>query len=257
MKRLSLYFLLLLFIAGLTLLAYGFWNAKNIRIWAVAAGNIKFQHDIRSKEKDITNRFDASGGKTAEELDAEIGIYISDLGGLADGLKSAGADTEKISAPKEVDQTRTELMDFYKNSGEQVGHIAAVAEFLKGVLETTETFDKIKSDASVQEIKDMISDAKLKSNDINADILPPELKDSGSELKMATENYLDQFDQYAAGQVENHDQLNAGYDVFSEKLNDFLLSKKNYFDSFQDTDQLSQKIDTDLIVLRKVKFSVK
>jgi hypothetical protein len=257
MKRFFLYFLMILFIAGLAMLAYGFWNAKNIRIWAIAAEDLKVKHDISAREKNIEDKINASGGKTAEEFDVELGAYISDLNGLYVDLKSAGTDTEKISAPREVDVTRTEILDFYKNSGDQISHIAAIAEFLKEVFETTAIFDKMKPDVTVQVIKDMISEAKSKSDGINTDILPMEMKNSGSALKLATKNYLDQFDQYADGNVDSHDQLNESYDAFSEKLNDFLLAKKNYFNSFQETDQLSQKIDTDLMILRKVKFSVK
>ena len=77
MKRFFLYFLLLLFIAGLAMLAYGFWNAKNIRLWAVAAGEIKSTHDIGSREKDITSRFEASGGKKMDELKQELTALLN------------------------------------------------------------------------------------------------------------------------------------------------------------------------------------
>ena len=83
------------------------------------------------------------------------------------------------------------------------------------------------------------------------------MKASGEELKKATDNFLDKIDQTAAGNVEGSDQLNAAYADFSQKENDFFSAAKKYISSFQNTDLVSQKIDTDLTVLRKVKFSVK
>ena len=257
MKRFFLYFLLILFIVGLAMLAYGFWNAKNIRLWAAAAGQIKSQHDIGSKEKDITNRFEASGGKKMEDLKNELAGFSSDLDSIQKETESAKQETEKLGAPRAAKPTQQELVDFYDQSGQQIQNLESVSTFMSQLFEVAVIFDGIKQDTKLEDIQAMIAEAKAKSGGISAGILPDVVQASGNDLKTATDNFLDTIDQTAAGKVEGSDQLNTAYADFSQKENDFFSAAKKYISSFQNTDLVGQKIDTDLLVLRKVKFSIK
>lgn len=257
MKRFFLYFLLILFIVGLTMLAYGFWNAKNIRLWAAAAGEIKAAHDIGSKEKDITNRFESSGGKKMEDLKNELVGFSSDLDAIQKENESAKQETEKLDAPRAAKPAQMELIDFYVQSGQQIQNIESVSKFMSQLFEVAVIFDGIKQDTKLEDIQAMIAQAKEKSTGVSADILPEAVKASGGDLKTATDIFLDTIGQTAAGKVEGSDQLNAAYADFSQKENDFFSAAKKYMNSFQNTDLIGQKIDTDLLVLRKVKFSIK
>jgi len=257
MKRFLLYFLLILFIAGLTMLAYGFWNAKNIRLWAAKAGEIKAAHDIGSKEKDIANRFDASGGKKMEDLKNELAGFSTDLEAIQKETAAAKQETEKLGAPRAAKPEQQELVDFYDQSGRQIQSLESVSKFMSQLFEIAVIFDGIKQDTKLEDIQAMIAEAKAKSNGISAGILPEEVRVSGGDLKTATDNFLETIDQTAAGKVEGSDQLNTAYADFSQKENDFFSAAKKYINSFQNTDLIGQKIDTDLMVLRKVKFSIK
>jgi hypothetical protein len=257
MKRFFLYFLLILFIAGLAMLAYGFWNAKNIRLWAAAAGEIKSRHDIGSKEKDIANRFEASGGKKMDELKNELAGFSTDLEVIQKEIEAARQETEKLGAPRAAKPARQELIDFYGQSGQQIQNLENVSRFMSQLFEIAVIFDGIKQDTKLEDIQAMIAQAKAKSDEISAGILPDAVKTSGNELKAATDNFLETIDQTAAGKLDGSDQLNAAYADFSQKENDFFSAAKKYINSFQNTDLIGQKIDTDLLVLRKVKFSIK
>jgi hypothetical protein len=257
MKRFFLYFLLVLFILGLAMLAYGFWNAKNIRLWAAKAEEIRMQHDIGGKEKDITSRFEDSGGKKMEDLKNELAGFSADLSAIQKETEEAKQETENLGAPKAAQPVRQELVDFYTQSGKQIQNLESVSKFMNQLFEIAIIFDGIKQDTKLEEIQVMIAQAKTKSSEISAGILPEEVKTSGNDLKTATDSFLDTIDQTAAGKVEGSDQLNAAYADFSQKENDFFNAAKKYINSFQNTDLIGQKIDTDLMVLRKVKFSVK
>jgi hypothetical protein len=259
MKRFFLYFLLILFIAGLAMLAYGFWNAKNIRLWAAKAGEIRATHDIGSREKDITSRFETSGGKKIEDLKNDLANLSTDLDMIQKEIEAARQETEKLGAPRAAKPTRQELIDFYDQSGQQIQNLESVSKFMSQLFEIAVIFDGIKQDTKLEDIQAMIAEAKEKSRGINTSILPEEVKVSGDDLKIATDNFLETIDQSAAGKVEANDQLNTAYADFSQKENDFWAARKKLaiYSNVQSMDLLRSKIDTDLLVLRKVKFSIK
>jgi len=257
MKKFLLYFLIFLFIAGLASLAYGFWSAKNIRKWAEVMAEIKMQHNISSQEKNITEKMNASGGKNVKEFSAELSGYSAELDAATKDLVAAKSETDSNYIPREGGSVRAEIDDYYQKGEGQLQDMSGVVKYLAAVFNATSIFDKMNPDATAEEIRGMISDAKEKSKAIDTGILPIQMRSSGNELKVAVENYLDQFDQYANGKVDNHDQLNESYANFSDKVNEFLVAKRDYFDTFEDLDSLSQKIDEDLMVLERVRFSVK
>lgn len=259
MKRFFLYFLLFLFIAGLATLAFGFWNAKNIRQWASAAGEIKTRHDISAKEGSVIADLNALGGKKAEEFKNELGDFGSSLSSISNDMESAKKELEKSSAPGAARPLHSEMIDYYAQSSQNIKSLASVIGFTGQVFEVTVIFDKIKSDTTLDEIKGMIGEAKAKGGGINSDILPSEIKDSGAGLKTAVNNYLDALDQYAEGKADSRDQLDASYADFSQKQNEFWEARKHLaiYANVQSLDTRGNKIDSDLLVLERIRFSIK
>ena len=259
MKRFFLYFLLFLFIAGLAMLAFGFWNAKNIRGWASAAGEIKARHDISAKENGIMANLNALGGKQAEEFKNELDNFQSNLDSISNELDSAKNELEQNSAPRAAKPLQLEMIDYYSQSSQNIRNLAGVIGFTGQVFEVTIIFDKIKSDTTLNEIKGMIGEAKAKSGGINPDILPSEIRDSGAGLKTAVNNYLDALDQYAAGKAESHDQLDASYADFTQKQTEFWETRKHLaiYTDIQSLGARGNQIDSELLVLERVRFSIK
>lgn len=259
MKRFFLYFLLFLFIAGLAVLAFGFYNAKRVRAWAGAAAEIRSQYDVFAKEKNIESRFDASGGKKMDELKVELDGFSTDLDSLVKEAQTARKEIDRLGGSVATKSVRGEIDEYYQQSGEQAKNIASVVKFMRGLFEVAVIFDRIKSDSTLEEIQKMISEAKGKSAAIDSEILPAEIKDSGIELKGSVDNYLEALDQYAAGKAENHDQLNASYADFAQKQNNFWEARKNLavYANIKSLNLLGNKIDNDLMVLQGVRFSVK
>jgi hypothetical protein len=257
MKKFFLYLIIFLLIAGLASVAYGFWSAKNIRKWAKTMTQIKLDHDISSQEKSIAEKMNASGGKKAEDFSAELAVFAADLDKAGEKIKEAKALTDASSVPPKGGLIKSELDYFYAKSDNQLQDMLGVSKYLIMVFKVTSIFDRMNPDATAEEVRVMIVEAKEKSKAVEVNVLPVEMRSSGNELKVAIENYLDQFDQFANGKVDSHDQLNASYGIFSGKINDFLLAKKNYFGTFEDLDVLGEKIDEHLMVLGEVKFSIR
>ncbi len=257
MKRFFLYLLFFLFIAGFATLAYGFWNAKNIRVWAKDAAKIKSENSISEREKNIEEKMNASGGKTAAEFNVELTGFVGELNEVSRQLDKAGSQMQQLKTPGAAAHVRSELLQYYQAIGEDVKNVAAVAGFMNRVFDVTEIFDRMKPDATADDIRSMISEAKDKSEKIDASVLSAGMKNSGIDLRDAAVSYLDEFNKYATGEAESKDRLDASYSIFSEKINDFLVAKKKYFSTFPDIDSMSRKIDNDLMVLERVKFSLK
>ncbi len=257
MKKFILYFLLFLLIAGLATLAYGFWNGKNIRLWAKAAAEIKTKSDLSIKEKNIAGRLESAGGKKMEDLKAELAGFSSDLKIILKELEKAKRETENIAAPRAVEPARAELIDFYSTAGQQIKNIANIGEFMNRLLEVAAIFDSMNSDAKLSEIQAMIAEAKAKNSEINADNLPEETRSAGDSLKRAMDDFLEALDQFAAGKTEENERLNSTYADFSKKGDDFFSAAKKYAGSLRDMEIAGKKINEELMILERIKFSVK
>jgi hypothetical protein len=259
MKRFFLYFLLILFIVGLAMLAYGFWNAKNIRLWASAITETKSRYDVPTEEKNVFDSLSALSGKNADDFKSGLHDFGSKLDSIAGNMESAKGEIEKLSAPIAAEPVKSELVNYYSQNEQQIKDLSSVVDFTIQNFEVTIIFDKMTPDTTIDEIRGMISDAKSKSGEINPDILPEEIKNSGIELKTSVYNYLDALDQYAAGNVGDRSQLDSSYSDFSQKESNFWDAKKKLaiYSNVQSMNILNSKIDNDLLVLRKVKFSIK
>jgi len=257
MKRFFLYFLLFLFIAGLAVLAFGFYNAKRVRAWAGAAAEIRSQHDVFTKEKNIESRFDASGGKKMEELKTELASFSTDLDAIVKETQAAQKEIDGLNGSVATKSVRVQIDEYFQQSGEQAKNMASVVKFMRQLFEVAVIFDRIKADSTLEEIQKMIGEAKARSGEIDIGLLPKEMKDSGDALKSATDAFLAAMEQTAAGSVDGNDALNASYANFSQKENEFFSGAKKYISLLENLDPLQKKIDSDLLVLQRVRFSVK
>ncbi|MDD3487640.1 MAG: hypothetical protein PHF35_04700 [Candidatus Moranbacteria bacterium] len=257
MKKFILYFLLVLLIAALAILAYGFYNAKNVRIWAEAAAEIKSQHDISAKVADIEKFFEASGGKNTEELK-------NDMAGFQENLEKISAETEdakksigSLGSPSLVSPEKEEIENLYIQSSGQIKNLSEISKFMSQLFRVASIFDRIKQDATLDDIRSIISEARSKSGEIDPDILPEDLRSAGSDLKSSIGNFLADLGDTAEGKNDGQDRLNGSYAEFSQKETDFFQGAKKYISSFRDLDALNKKIDGDLASLGRIRFSVK
>lgn len=257
MKRFFLYLLLFLFIAGLAALAFGFYNAKKIRVWAFSVAEIKTQHDVFAKEKDVEARFDSSGGKKMEELKTELASFSTDLDAIFKETQVAQKEIDDLGGSAATKAVRSQIDEYYQQSGEQAKNVASIVKFMRELFEVAVIFDRIKADSTLEEIQNMIGEAKSKSAEVDAEALPEEMKTYGNSLKAATDDFLAAMEQSAKGSVDGNDALNASYENFSQKENDFFSGAKKYISMLENLNALRSKIDNGLLILEKVQFSLK
>lgn len=257
MRKFILFLLLLLLIAGTGTLTFGFWNAGNIRAWSESAQNLKLRHDGFAEEKYAKNRLDSGGGKKMEEMKSEMEKFSSDLEAVSADARQAVREIEELGRLRAARTAREELIEYYLKSERQVKDILSVVEFMSRLFEVAAVFDRMKGDATLEDIQKMISEAKSKSGGIEVGALPDEMKGSGAALADATDNFLEIMEKTAGGEIESSDRLNESYAEFSRKESEFFSGAKKYIDSLEDLKPTGRKIDNDLMILRGVKFSVK
>jgi hypothetical protein len=257
MKRFFLYLLLFLFIAGLAVLAFGFYNAKRVRVWARAVAEIKTQHDVFAKEKNVESRFDASGGKKMDELKTDLAGFSTELDSIIKETQTTQKEIDSLGGSAATKSVLVQINEYYQRSGEQAKNVASIVMFMRGLFEVAVIFDRIKADTTLDEIQQMIGEAKSKSSQVDAEELPEAVKGSGNSLKIATDDFLVAMEQSATGSVDGNEALNASYANFSQKENEFFSATKKYISMFGSLDSMRSKIDNDLLILEKVRFSLK
>jgi len=260
MKKIILYLLLFLLIAGLATLAYGFWNAKNIRQWASAASQIKARHDSILADNNTEKRFAADRGKSMEELKSDLVVFSSDLGKISKETVAAREETKNLREPKVAAEIGRELDSYYQLGGEKIKGLSSIFNFMNQFIDTLDTFDKISTDTTLDDIRNLIGDAKAKSSLMDTNQLPIEVKTSGDALVVELDNFFTAAEGRIEGKSEAGGQaslLSSDSSQFAEKETNFMEDIKKYEDSFQNLDSLQKKITNDLAVLENVKFSLK
>ena len=255
MKKLLLYFLIFLLLLGTGSLAFGFWNGRELRKWATAAAETKSRHNISAKEKNLEERFGRSWN-SANELKSQSESFVADLDKVAGEIEAASGEIKNLSGPRSVQTAKNDLENYHAQCAGQVRNLASVVTYMNQLFEVAIIFDRIEGDTTLEDIQSMIGEAKEKSTGISSDILPEELKEQGSGLRSATENFLNVMEQTASGKIESNEQLNASYADFSAMESEFFAEAKKYIDSFPNLEILEKKIDAELLALGKIKFSL-
>jgi hypothetical protein len=256
MKKFLLFFLVFLLLLGTGSLAFGFWNGKDVRKWAISADEIRVRHNIAGKEKNLEERF-GSNWSSAENLKSNSQEFAAELEKTKNDIDVATKEIENLSGPWSVQDAKKDILDHYAQSKKQIDDLSNVVAFMNQLFEAAVIFDRMKEDATLEDIQAMIKDAKEKSAVISVDILPSSLGASGSGLKSATDNFFETMEQTVSGKIDTSDQLNASYADFSREENQFFVEAKKYIDSFPDLSPLAKKIDAELSILGKVKFSLR
>lgn len=242
------------------MLAYGFWNAKNIRIWAAAAGEIKVQNDKMLADNNTETRLNAERGKSMEELKNDLAGFSSDLDSIAKETASSREKTKNLSRPRGIGTIDQEMDEYYGRAEEKIGGLSNIIKFMNQFIGALDTFDKIGNETTLDEIKLMLTDAKSKSSEMKTSQLPAETIASGNELKAELESFFEMMQNRIDGKIGTGEQANllsVNSSQFSQRESNFISDIKKYDASFQDLDALQKKINNDLLVLAKVKFSVK
>lgn len=256
MRKAILIFLFILFFAGLATLVFGFYNARNIRHFAVSAEALNAKYDGALRIKEVEKDYQKSGTRDALQLKTESDKFISKLDEMTANVESAKREVDRLNAPLTEMDTKDEMKNYYSKAGTQIKDAKNISEFMNKVFQVAVIFGKIKEDVALDEMKNLIAEAKNENAKVDTSGLPKNIEASGQDLKKATDNFLAEMENVAGGATENPDQLNAAYAEFSTKVDEFSASSRGFINSVEDLTPLQNKIRIDLAGLQKIYFKI-
>jgi len=257
MRKAILIFLFVLFFAGLATLVFGFYNARNIRHFSASAGVLIAKYDGALRIKEAEKDYQKSGTMDALQLKVESDNFLSKLDEMTASAESAEREVDRLNVPLTEMKIKDEMKDYYSKAGAQIQAAKNISEFMNKVFQVAVIFGKIKEDVALDEMKNLIAEAKQENAKVDTSGLPKNIESSGRELKGATDNFLAEMEKVAGGSIENSDQLNAAYAEFSARVDEFSASSRGFISSAEDLTPLENKIRTDLAGLQKIYFKIK
>lgn len=256
MRKAILIFLFALFFAGLATLVFGFYNARNIRHFAVSAEALNAKYDGTLRLKEVEKDYQKSGTRDALQLKVESDNFILKLDEMTASVESAKQEVDRLNVPLTEMHIKNEMADYYSKAGAQIKDAKSISRFTNQIFQVAVIFGKIKADVTLDEMKNLIAEAKNENVKVDIGGLPQNLETSGQDLKKATDNFLAEMENVAGGATENSDQLNAAYAEFSTKVDEFSASSRGFISSAEDLAPLENKIGTDLMGLQKIYFKI-
>lgn len=257
MRKAILIFLFVLFFAGLATLVFGFYNARNIRHFSASAGVLIAKYDGTLRIKEAEKDYQKSGTRDALQLKVESDNFLSKLDEMTANAESAKQEVDRLNVPLTEMHIKNEMTDYYSKAGTQIKDAENILEFKSQVFQVAVIFGKIKEDVALDEMKNLITEAKNENAKVDTSGLPKNIEASGQGLKEATDNFLVEMEKVAGGSIENSDQLNAAYDGFSTGVNEFSAGSRSFIGSAEDLSPLQDKIRSELAGLQKIYFKIK
>ncbi|PIU77694.1 MAG: hypothetical protein COZ28_00725 [Candidatus Moranbacteria bacterium CG_4_10_14_3_um_filter_44_15] len=257
MRKFILYFLLILLLAAVGTFSYGFYNGKKIRGFVQQLGDIKSRHDFSSQVEEIEKSFRDSGKKDTAAIREESGQFKEKLDSIIRDSELARRETEELGALKMTKSAKNLTVDYFSKVSRQASDLKGIIDYMSQIIEVAAVFGEIGESASLDEMKNLIARAKEKAGAVKTEALPGDLRPSAQNLKEAMNNFLARMEETAALKSENTSELDASYNNFSQKEDEFFSAAKKYIDGMEDLNIIEEKINLDIERLGKIKFSLR
>jgi len=237
--------------------SYGIWNGKKIRVFAAELSAAKNNHNFSSQVEEIEQSFKESGQKDIAGIRDEANQLKGQLDAIIRESEAAKGEIEVAGAPKLAKPTKDLAVDYFSKVNRQAADLKGMIGFMGQIIEVAAVFGKIGESASLEDMKGLIAKAKEKSSAVQAEILPPDIRESAKNLKDSMDTFLSKLEEVASLASQNTAQLDAAYADFSRKEDEFFSAGKEYIDGMENLDIMEEKINSDIERLGKVKFSLK
>jgi hypothetical protein len=256
MKKFILYFLLLLMLAGTGLLAFGFWNAKNARVFSQEARSVREKYDFESQIQEIEKGF-RGGGKKPAEMRQDAEKFVSQLDEISRQSEAAKKEIGELKTPGGAGKAKEALLDYYSKAESQAENLNGLMVFMGNNYGIAEIFSQIGENTTLDEMKNLINQAKVRVGAIKTEVLPKDLQPSAESLKQSMEVFLVKLEEVAMLASQEADQLNRAYAAFSQKQSEFSAEGKKYVDNMDDLAVAEKQIDSELLRLNRIYFKIK
>ncbi len=256
MKKILLYFLLVLFLLALGTLTYGFWNAKNIRESAKELDQIRTSHGLSPKIEEIESEFSDSNQKDLVEMREDLFRFQESLDEIREEAERARGQTDTVTFPKIAFPAKEMTISYYEKVASQAGNLRGLMEYIGQITEVASVFSQMNEQTNLSEIQELIKSAQEKSNATDTADLPEDLKTDARNLNDSMNNFLSKMEKTAALKTTSGEELNEAYQDFSAKESKFFESSEAYVMRMEDLNDLEKRIDSEITRLRMVKFSL-
>jgi hypothetical protein len=257
MKKFILYFLLVLFFAGVATFAFGFLNAKKVRGFADEISEIQKKHDLAPQIEKIESSFRENGKKEISQIRDESKQFSAELETIAKESESVGKEIGALGSPKTAENLKKDTEDYYSKLTLQAEELKSIIDYMGQIIEVAAVFGEMNDNSSLDEMKNIISRAKEKGDAIKTDTLPQALQVDAKNLKDSMSSFLLSIEDFATLRSEDTNALDASYQDFSEKEDAFFAAGKKYIDGMENLAIIEGRISAEIEQLRKIKFSLK
>ncbi|MFA5871305.1 MAG: hypothetical protein WC858_01145 [Parcubacteria group bacterium] len=257
MKKIILLLLFALLFAGLIALVFGFYNAAKIRAFAKNSKAIQVRYDFDGKLQELEGFFQQAGSQDTETLQENANNFQNNINALVNLTRDAQSAVSGLNAPRSTKGIKDDLTDFYKKANEQALSLKAVIDFIKSITEVSSVFSKMNDNSTLEDIKNMIDEAKAKGASISPNEMPSGLRDDAQKLVEAYNNYLTAIQEVAVQKNTDPQRLEDVYAEFSRSDNQFFSSARRYFSEMENLNILKNKIDGELEGISRIFFTIK
>lgn len=257
MRKFILYFLLVFLFAAVATFSYGFLNGEKIRSFAAQVSAVQAKHDLAGQIEKIEASFRDNGKKEISQIRDESKQSSEELDTIIKQAEAAKKEASSLDSPKMAGDTKKLAEDYYSKLAQEATDLKGIIGYMSQIIDVAAVFGEMKENASLDELKNLITEAKEKGNAVETGSLPPSLEVSAQNLKDSMNAFLVKMEDMANLKSQNPGELDASYNDFSQKEDEFFGSAKKYIDGMENLDTIENKINSDLERLSKIKFSLK
>jgi hypothetical protein len=257
MRKAILYILFILLLLAAGTLAYGFYNAKQIRNFAKNVQIIEMNNDFDGELQEVEKYFKETPNANEESIQQDSLNYKSRLDQLIVKTQTAKKEIEGLRTPPMAHSVSDDLRDYYRKAGLQAQEFEVLLNYINQMSGVTSVFGKMNDNSTLDDIKQLIEEAKNSSNSVSVDNLPADLKDKASQFSDAYKNYLAALEETVNEKNSNSEKLENTYADFSRADDQFFSAARQFSSRMENLSPLKNKIDSELPLLGGVYFSLR
>jgi hypothetical protein len=257
MKKFVLILLFVFLFAGLIVLAYGFYNAKNIRDFSKKGMDIMKKRNIVSQIDEVKNNYQNIDNRDVSALYEESINFQNKINGISQETDSIQQEVFRLGTSKTTASIKQQMLSYFTEGKSQLRDINGIVSFMHSLFGLAKVFDKIDDSTPLDQIQQIISEANVKTKELDPSQLPEPLRDKGTLLKETFDKFMLTMEKAAQKSPEGLEQLDADYAEFSKAQQIFFQEAKNYINSLKNLDPQAEKIDSELSGISKIFFSLR
>ncbi|HBB36999.1 MAG: hypothetical protein UX02_C0002G0207 [Candidatus Moranbacteria bacterium GW2011_GWC1_45_18] len=257
MRKFILYFLLVFLFAAVATFSYGFLNGEKIRSFAGQVSQIQAKHNLALQIEKIEASFRNNSKKEISQIRDESKQFSAELEAIINEAEAAKKEVASLNAPRMAEDTKELAENYYSKLAWEATDLKGIIDYKNQIFEVSAVFGEVEENVSLDEMKNIIAQARETGSKVNVDVLPQSLQLEAQALKESMNSFLIKIEDVAAMKTENMSDLDAAHEDFAAKEGQYFAAEKKYIFGMENLDTIENMIFSDLERLSRVKFSIK